>query len=123
MSPFRFASFSENFAPWLGTILAVRTLREYAIMGGAVLLVTGAVMVWVVIFRRSRKRRHGHRRHRHSPTESSLSKGAGATKTVGAPGGRRHRQRRQYPRKPTLAETGGLPPLRGPQPPPPELHY
>ena len=123
MSTSRFASSSENFAPWLGTILAVRTLREYLIMGGAVLLVTGAVMVWVLVFRRSRKRRHGHRRHHHSSTESSVAKGTGETKTAAAPGGRRQRQRRQYPRKPTLAETGGLPPLRGPQPPPPELHY
>ena len=123
MSTPRLANFSENLAPGLGTILAIRTLREYLILGGAVLLVTGAVIIWVLAFRRSRQRRHGHRRHHHSATESSLSKAPGETKMAGAPGGHRRRQRRQYPRKPTLAETGGLPPLRGPQPPPPELHY
>jgi hypothetical protein len=123
MSTSRFASFSDCLAPVLGTILAVRTLKEYLIIGGAVLLVTGAVMIWVLVFRKTRKRRRVHRSHHHSSTETSRPADPGETKTARAERGRRPRQRRHYPRKPTLAETGGLPPLRGPQPPPSELHY
>jgi hypothetical protein len=123
MSASRFASFLDNLAPMLGTSLAVRTLIEYLIIGGAVLLVTGAVMVWVLVFRKSRRRTRIYRRHHHKSTETSGSEPSDEAKTPRAPGARRRRQRRQRPRNPTLAETGGLPPVRGPQSPPSEFHY
>ena len=123
MSTSRFAFFSGHLAPLLGTSLAVRALIEYLIIGGAVLLVTGAVMVWVLIFRRSRRRRRIYRRHHRSSTDSSAVEKSGVNKTAGAPPARRRHQRSPRPRNPTLAETGGLPPLRGPQSSSSEFDY
>jgi hypothetical protein len=66
----------------LGTVLAVRTLIEYLIYGGALLLVAGVIFFWALAIRKPRKRK---RRHRHHGREQ---------------------------RNPTLAETGGLPPIK-----------
>jgi hypothetical protein len=123
MSASRFTSFLDHLAPLLATSLAVRTLIEYLIIGGAVLLVTATVMLWVLVFRKSRRRTRIYRRHHHKSTEPSAPEQLDESKTPGTPGARRRRLRRQRPRNPTLAETGGLPPVRGPQSPPSEFHY
>lgn len=123
MNLFCFASFSDNLAPLLGSSLAVRTLVEYLIIGGAVLLVTGAVLVWVLVSRKSRRRTRIYRRHHRRSTEASSSEKSGETKTSGDQDIRRRRQPGPHPRNPTLAETGGLPPVRGPQAPPSEFRY
>ncbi len=109
MNTSRFASFSDGLPPMLGTVLAVRTLIELLILGGAVLVVAGAVLVWVLVFRKPRKRRHN---HHHTSAESSSSGKLRESKIAGSRGARR---RRGFPRQPTLAETGGLPPVRHPQ--------
>jgi hypothetical protein len=63
----------------------------FAIMVIAIGLAVGLVAVWAVVYRpKSKKRKHKHRRKRHN---------------------------RQH--NPTLAEKGGLPPLRSPNQPPP----
>ena len=108
-----FASFFAVFPAILGMGRPVSALVEYLIIGGAVVLVTGAVLVWVVGFRKSRRRKRGHRRVHPRPTESLRLGKQRESKTASASGGHRHRE---YPRHPTLAETGGLPPLRAPHP-------
>jgi hypothetical protein len=67
--------------PCLGSVLATRTLVEYLIYGGALLLVAGIIFFWAFAIRKPRKRK---RRHRHGSEQ----------------------------RNPTLAETGGLPPIK-----------
>jgi len=100
--------------------LAVTTLFQYLIYGGAIAVVAGGVMLWAVLFRKRRKHRsYPHHRDR------SLSRAASAkssTETDGAAdNGERKRRRRSEPRRnPTLAETRGLPPIRGEESPPPE---
>lgn len=112
MNTFRFASFSDSLPPMLGASLAVRTLIEYLIIAGAVLLVTVAVMVWVLVFRKPRKRKRVHRSHHHPAAESAASGKPPESKTASS---RRKRSQSEFPRHPTLAETGGLPPVRRPQ--------
>jgi len=64
--------------------------QEFLVMAGAFLLVAGGALAWLFLFRKSR-----HRRRR-----------------------RRHHEQRRAPGM-TLAQTGGLPPLRPEQKPPP----
>jgi len=82
------------------------------------------LLLWVA-FVRKRKRRspgHSHRSHQLSRTTA-----AGETTAPGEQGSeprrRRHRHRRRrssnYPQNPTLAQTGGLPPIRRDEPPTP----
>jgi hypothetical protein len=82
-------------------IPAGSTVAQVAVYAGALLVVGAAVFVWAVFFRRQRRRRrHSHHHHR--------------SKSVS-----RHQQQPEAPSRPrTLAEAGGLPPLRN-QPPPP----
>jgi hypothetical protein len=110
--------FAGDAAPLLGASLAVRTLVEYLVLGGAVLLVTGLAVVWLAFFRKPRRHSHRHRRHHRTTTESTRSDPSGPTATASSQGERRRRNPRQRP--PTLAETGGLPPPRDAQPRPSE---
>lgn len=104
------------------------TLREILL----VLLCLGALsfglLLWVA-FVRKRKRRssgHSHRSHQGSKTTAAgETPVAGETPAAGEQGSeprrRRHRHRRRrssnYPHNPTLAQTGGLPPIRRDEPP------
>ena len=98
--------------------------REVILLLSAVALAVLAVFVWAVFFRKPGRRRHRHHHHegegyRRAPitpkpeaeedeTEEELEEDEDSAKS-----GRRHRRRREHrPRNPTLAETGGLPPLR-----------
>ncbi|MBP9901340.1 MAG: hypothetical protein KBH45_07770 [Verrucomicrobia bacterium] len=105
MNAASFASLSASLPPLFGASLAVRTLIEYLIIAGAVLLVTFAVLVWALVFRKPGKRRHSH----HPPAAESHRRESKTTRSQS------RRRRRNFPRQPTLAETGGLPPLRQPQ--------
>jgi len=67
MSATCFVTLAAGFPPLLGSSLAVLTLIEYLIIGGAVLLVTGAVMIWVLVFRKAKKPKKRRRHHRHDP--------------------------------------------------------
>jgi len=83
-------------------IPAGSTVAQFVIYGGAMLIVALGVFIWAVAFRRQRRqRRHSHHHHR--------SKSAS----------RHHHQPEELPRPRTLADSGGLPPLRPPPPPPP----
>ena len=92
---------------------------------GATGLVTLLVVAWAVFLRKRRRRRHSHHRsHRHSaqPIEAPPAPADEAPPSPPRERRRWRRQRRQHhPRNPTLAETGGLPPIRpeGPSEPQP----
>jgi hypothetical protein len=98
-----------------GTFLDPGT-KEGLIVLGATCVVALAVMAWAALYVRKR-RRHG--RHAHGHRGQSV--GAEALEAVqSSPGNgevhhhrrRRKRRRDHRPRNPTLAETGGLPPVR-----------
>ena len=95
--------------------------RERLIIFGAIGLVTLLVLLWAILLRKKRRRR---REHHHAPRHSSRpAEAAETSKDEGDPATpekRRHRRRsgrRHRPRNPTLAETGGLPPVRSEGPP------
>lgn len=104
---------------WMGL-----TLKELLIVLGAVGLVTALALIWAVYFRK-KPHRHAHHHHHHHPSaefpeasESSMDSGSGVSD--GKRYRRKRRRRREHrPRNPTLAETGGLPPLRAERPPDP----
>jgi hypothetical protein len=89
---------------------------ERIMIFGAIGMMTVLLLVWAVFLRKKRRRRRSHHHsHHHS---SSPSEVPDSPKDDGPPAPeeqhRRHRRsrRRHRPRNPTLAETGGLPPIR-----------
>lgn len=93
-------------------------MKENLIIFGALLLVSLLLLGWALLSRKKRRRaaRREERRHRRS-TFQNARKGVSEIKELVRDHSRRRRQHR--PRNPTLAETGGLPPLRRDEPPPP----
>jgi hypothetical protein len=80
---------------------------------GAICLVTCLAVIWAVYLRRRPNRHSSRHSHYHSGSQRTAPGGSGGADAE--PGKRRkwHRRRRAHrPRNPTLAETGGLPPLR-----------
>jgi len=105
-------------APWKRMDLAT---RDILIILGAVAVVTLLVVTWALVFRkrkRGRSRHHSsHHTHTPAPQRPSGAEEAVNSEADPEPGRerrrRRHRRHREHrPRNPTLAETGGLPPLR-----------
>jgi hypothetical protein len=103
---------------WMGL-----TLKEMLMLFGALALVTVLLVLWAVYVRKA-PRRHSHRHHHHhhhSPEEVNNSSNAvpdGDSEANDEKQYRRKRRRRREhrPRNPTLAETGGLPPVRSERP-------
>ena len=97
--------------------------REWFIILSAIGLVTLLALGWAIFLRKRHRHRHSHHhRHRHSsePTETQM---APTDAAAAPPEKRRHRRRHRHrhrPRNPTLAETGGLPPIRPEDTPPPQ---
>jgi hypothetical protein len=90
---------------------------DFFILLGAILLVTLSLLIWVLVFHKKRRRHQRHHRH-HAGHREEFQKSAGGIKELIQP--HQHYRRREHrPINPTLAETGGLPPLRGEKPPPP----
>jgi hypothetical protein len=81
--------------------------RDGLIVFGALVLVTLVVILWAAFIRKKKRRKHSH----HSGTNYSR-----ATLQPAEEGSKRRkwrkRRREHRPRNPTLAETGGLPPVR-----------
>ena len=111
MNASRFTSMFDNFTPMLGASLAYRTLIEVLVVAGAVLLVALAVLIWVVFFRKARKRKRVHHHHHRQAAEIFPSGKQPESKRSRS---RHKRSQSEFPRLPTLAETGGLPPVRRP---------
>ncbi len=86
--------------------------REHVVVVGILIGATLALFAWVLLFRKRHHSSHHHHSHRGShPAPNPESVGALAHKPR-----KRRRRRPHRPRNPTLAETGGLPPLRTPGP-------
>jgi hypothetical protein len=99
--------------------------REGIAMLGAIGLIILLVLVWAIFLRkRGRRRRLRHHAHHHSSNAPEGSPAPNGDELFSSRHKRRklrRHQRRHHPRNPTLAETGGLPPVRpegpvGPQP-------
>jgi len=101
---------SDDPLPVLGPVSPV--VRERLILLGVILLVVAAAFVGLLVrrqlrHRRSRRQRRGHRR-------GALQRAAAGVAELRQmiPNKPRRRHREHRPRNPTLAETGGLPPVR-----------
>ena len=93
--------------------------EDVFIVLGVLVLVTLAVLLWALIFSaRGRRHRHRHHHHHHKNYREELKKTAGGIKEM-IQQRQHHHRHDHHPRNPTLAETGGLPPIRGEKPPPP----
>ncbi len=96
--------------------------REAIIIFGAIGLVTILVLIWAIYFRK-RRRRHSHHHSHHHSSEPTQSPEAPVVEAPATPSPhhhrRRHRRRGRRTLNPTLAQTGGLPPLRTESPPEP----
>jgi hypothetical protein len=106
---------SSALPPLFGTGLAARTMIDYLIYAGAIVLVTVIVTLWIATMRQPLKL--SHRKKRHHSSRGGIStwfKGSDDEGSSGKKGRRRRRAHRR--RNPTLAETGGLPPLRNAPP-------
>jgi hypothetical protein len=103
-----FSSFGDLPATF-GAALVLQTVVQYLVYVVAIVLVTVVATLWVasgrVTLRQSNGRPDEQRRRR------SSSRWFGRTDDKGESGGKR-RRRRHRRRNPTLAETGGLPPIR-----------
>jgi type VI protein secretion system component VasK len=106
--------------------LADPAMRERVIIFGAIGLVTLLLLFWAAFIRKRRRRRHSHHHHHHhhhpqdSPSPAEVPEAPSTADASAAPEKRRRRRRSHHqhrPRNPTLAETGGLPPIRPESPP------
>ena len=97
--------------------------RGGLIVFSSIFLVTLVVLGWAVFLRKKRRRREHHHSHRHSSGSAEVSETSEDEDSPSSSKKRRRRRRsgRQHrPRNPTLAETGGLPPIRPPDPSDPQ---
>jgi|SRR5689334_9617282 len=88
-------------------------LREAVLVSGALLLVISLAFIWAAFLR---KRRRVHRHHRsHYDNASSIARSNSSEGKGFFTRGRKRRKRKEHRSiNPTLAETGGLPPVRPP---------
>jgi len=95
-----------------------RGALELLILVGALLLVTVLVVIWAAAIRKRRRTRRSHHHCHHRSRELPVSRQARSESAPTHQGHKHQRRHEHLPRNPTLAETGGLPPLRPDNPPP-----
>jgi hypothetical protein len=104
--------------PAFAVALTAPALLTYLIYVGVIVLVTVIVTLWITTLRQPplKDTRRSHRRHRSSRSGiwAWLGGGSDSESADGKKGRRRRRSHRR--RNPTLAETGGLPPVRNEPP-------
>jgi hypothetical protein len=122
ISPFLLAGGAgeDLLAPWKALSPSA---KEHFIILTAVALIAVPVLVWALFLRKSRRRQHVHH-HSHHHSHHIIGNAAADDGDEAATQPRKHRKwrrpRREHrPRNPTLAETGGLPPVRTGGPPEP----
>jgi Flp pilus assembly protein TadB len=99
-------------------------VRDRVVIFGALGVMTVLILFGAVMLRRKGRHSRSHRHSRHHSREGAKSS-AGQSAEGGAESGQRkrrkwRRQRREHrPLNPTLAQTGGLPPIRSSEPPQP----
>ena len=94
--------------------------RERLYIFGTLAWVTLLLLIWAAFIRRKRRRHHSHHHHHHDAKPAEAATVAPNEEEPVQPEKRRRRRRshhRHRPRNPTLAETGGLPPIRSEDPP------
>jgi len=100
--------FAATLASTEGGQRLLDLLRGRVTLFGALGVVILAAVVWAVFFRSRHRRSYRHHHHHDSEHAAEAESAAAGTHRR-----RRWRRRREHrPRNPTLAETGGLPPLR-----------
>ena len=101
--------------------IATPATRERLMILAATGLITVLLLLWAVLRRRKRRHRHSHHHSQHHSSRSGEVASGAKGDLAPARSGRRRRRRRSgrhhRPRNPTLAETGGLPPVRSESPP------
>src|SRR6185369_4336793 len=95
------------------------TLRQILIVLASLAALSFGLLLWVAFVRKQKRRSSGHSHRSHRTTAASEAPAAGEKESE--PRRRRHRHRRRrssrFPQNPTLAQTGGLPPIRSDEPP------
>src|SRR6266404_5123914 len=86
--------------------------RDGLIVFAAVLGVTLILALWAAFIRKKKRRSSRHLSHEHAAERVESADPDGSKKRKW-----RRRRREHRPRNPTLAETGGLPPVRPPEGP------
>ena len=96
-------------------------LLDFFIVLGVILLVVLIVLIWAYAIRKRKNPMRKHHHHHRKGFREQVQQNAGDIKELIRQ--RRHGHRHEHrPLNPTLAQTGGLPPLREaekPSPPPP----
>ena len=95
--------------------LKVPWVKEALILIGAILFVTSILLIWAMYFRRRGRRRKHHHHRSESQKAVSPPKEERPAPVKHGRGKSRRSKRERRPRKPTLAETRGLPPVRDEQ--------
>lgn len=100
--------------PAFGAALDARTGLHYLIYAAALVLVSVIVTLWIVTLRQPPVKDSNHRRQR--STWRIVADWISGDKGESPDGKRRRKRRAHRRRNPTLAETGGLPPIRNQSP-------
>ena len=106
---------SGIFELWISESSA---FRETVIIIGAILLVALTILLWVIFIRKRRLTKHHGRESERGMllTDDEIKDRHHSRSFLGFGKRRKHRRRRIHSRNPTLAETGGLPPIRKEEP-------
>ena len=99
----------SNASLMFGAVLTLQTAIQYLVYIVAIVLVTVVATLWVASGRVTLRQSHG--RPDEQRRRRSSRRSFGKSDDKGESGGKR-RRRRHRRRNPTLAETGGLPPIR-----------
>ena len=109
-----------------GFLQLLREMIPYSagiwILIGVLSLTSAGIFVWAAFFRKRRpypaNQRRGRRRHLRESVPSGKTEKRGLSRWFPGKHHRRRRHHRPRPRNPTLAESGGLPPVRTDSNPP-----
>jgi hypothetical protein len=82
--------------------------NEYGLLFIGFAIIVALALAWAIFIRK----REGDRRNRYSYPRPSGSGKNGSSTDEGSTPQRRRKRKRRHRRNPTLAETGGLPPVR-----------
>ena len=93
------------------------TTRDAILVFGALAVVSLLVILWAAFVRKKKRTREHYHHPRHRPAASTdtpvVAESQQSDENQGHERRRRRRRRREHrPRNPTLAETGGLPPIK-----------
>lgn len=91
----------------------LRNSMGLMILGLALVVIAGIAFVWAAFIRKPSRPHHHHHRHHWRRPKPAAEETQKTHKNRGLFRRKRHRRRRKNrPANPTLAETGGLPPVR-----------